>query len=489
MQSSIEATIKAIEACTSGDSSLAERYSVEAKKSEQATELMKQAAQAYKMGKNLEGFSWYLIGKCTEQSSAIMLKAIEARIAGSIPLAESYTEEAQKLEEALELIQQAVKAFEAGKVYEGDNLELIGLSIHESVETMIKAIEARIEGNASLAENYTIEIKKLERAIGLMKQAVEALKAGKASEGHKWRFIGESVRESATMMINAIEAKKVGDVFLAEIFTIEAKKSERAVELAEQANQANAVEKKLEARDLMLASVCMRLSAQRMMLAIDARNEEDEELFKKYRAEAKELEQCSHIFEDNELTQEISNSEYEEKQSGADQPCVENNELPLKSQGDDKTFTTQTDLEIIEGIEGEYLFPRIGGGFYRGQWYKQHALERMAPKTPEMKALLFDRAIKRAQRAGLNIDTDLLENRYDDPLALKAYLNKNASLKAWWSQNGPQLRAIPPSLVEQEIAHPGTTKLDVRMSEEGDIITTFFNRRKIKRVSRSPLNI
>lgn len=109
-------------------------------------------------------------------------------------------------------------------------------------------------------------------------------------------------------------------------------------------------------------------------------------------------------------------------------------------------------------MEGGYLFPKAGGCFHNGRWYSGHALERMAPDTEEMRALLQARTEKRAQASGIEVGTD--------------------AFKAWLIKNEPQLREILPAEVEAAIAHPHAMDLNVITSEEGDVITVFRRTQK-----------
>ena len=92
-----------------------------------------------------------------------------------------------------------------------------------------------------------------------------------------------------------------------------------------------------------------------------------------------------------------------------------------------------------------------GGAFIRGRWYTEHALERMAPNTPEIMADLTKRALWRAKKAGLEPAT--------------------RAFKAWWKKHGPQPRGIPTSVVEAEIQNPGSTNVIVIKNKRGDVVT------------------
>lgn len=104
-----------------------------------------------------------------------------------------------------------------------------------------------------------------------------------------------------------------------------------------------------------------------------------------------------------------------------------------------------------------------GGGEIGGRKYSQHALERMAPDTPEVKATLTRRATEKAEQLGYQPQTKEYNNfikKYVDP------------------------RNIPPSVIEDAIKNaekiPGnrqgtftheTKDVKVVINENGDIIT------------------
>lgn len=79
----------------------------------------------------------------------------------------------------------------------------------------------------------------------------------------------------------------------------------------------------------------------------------------------------------------------------------------------------------------------------------------MAPNTPEVMALLEERALARAAHQGLTPGTQ--------------------EFGAWWKLSGPKPRGIPPSVVEAEIANPGSTGVKV--------ITAGFRRRVVTVIS------
>ena len=104
-----------------------------------------------------------------------------------------------------------------------------------------------------------------------------------------------------------------------------------------------------------------------------------------------------------------------------------------------------------------------GGGEIRGRKYSQHALERMAPDIPEVKATLTSRAIKKARELGFKPQT----KEFSD--FIKKYVDP---------------RDIPPLVIEDAIINtkkiPGnrngtfvheTQDVKVVINETGDVIT------------------
>lgn len=105
----------------------------------------------------------------------------------------------------------------------------------------------------------------------------------------------------------------------------------------------------------------------------------------------------------------------------------------------------------------------VGGGYINGRMYSQHAMERMAPDTPEVRAKLSSRAIKKAKELGYSPGT----KKYSD------FVNKYV-----------QPRNIPPSVIEDAIKNhppiPGnkpdtlmhiTDSVQVIVNGNGDVIT------------------
>jgi hypothetical protein len=108
----------------------------------------------------------------------------------------------------------------------------------------------------------------------------------------------------------------------------------------------------------------------------------------------------------------------------------------------------------VAADSGAWSLPAEGGGLnIGGRWYTEHALERMAPNTPEVMAQLEARAMARAQAEGLTPGT--------------------REFGEWWADNGPKPRGIPTMVVEAEIANPGTTGVEVITNANGDVVTVW----------------
>jgi len=106
----------------------------------------------------------------------------------------------------------------------------------------------------------------------------------------------------------------------------------------------------------------------------------------------------------------------------------------------------------VRPISGRWVFTKTRGGLLiNDRWYVEHALERMAPRTPEVMAELESRALERAANKGLKPRTE--------------------EFGKWMKKNGPDPRGIPPSVVEAEIANPGSTNIRVELNQKGDVIT------------------
>ncbi|MCB1115408.1 MAG: RHS repeat-associated core domain-containing protein [Chlamydiia bacterium] len=99
-----------------------------------------------------------------------------------------------------------------------------------------------------------------------------------------------------------------------------------------------------------------------------------------------------------------------------------------------------------------WILPKEGGGaFINNLWYTEHALERMAPRTPEVMAELETRFLTRSKTASQNLSPN--------------------QFREWCLRNAPDPRGIPPSVVEAEIAKPGSTGIRVVLSEKEQVVT------------------
>jgi len=117
---------------------------------------------------------------------------------------------------------------------------------------------------------------------------------------------------------------------------------------------------------------------------------------------------------------------------------------------------------IVEGTGELWDMPR-GGGTINGRKYSEHALERMAPDTPAVRAELHTRAVERAEAASLRLGT----------VEYNTFINK---------QIDP--RGIPPQVINDAInnihavqgKYPDTfmhqsTDVTVIVNGNGDVIT------------------
>jgi len=105
----------------------------------------------------------------------------------------------------------------------------------------------------------------------------------------------------------------------------------------------------------------------------------------------------------------------------------------------------------VTRVRTDWVFPKKGGATINGRWYTEHALERMAPRTPEVMAELEARTLDRAAKKGL--------------------LTQTEKFGKWMEKNAPDPRGIPPSVIEAEIAKPGSTNIRVELNKKGDVIT------------------
>jgi RHS repeat-associated protein len=106
-----------------------------------------------------------------------------------------------------------------------------------------------------------------------------------------------------------------------------------------------------------------------------------------------------------------------------------------------------------------YDLPTEGGGMrVNGRWYSEHALERMAPDTPQVRAQLRTQAAARLERLGIRPS-----NPAYDRLMTRAL-----------GRIDP--RGVPPSVVEAEIANPGSTNVRVITARRGQVVVTVMHR-------------
>jgi hypothetical protein len=102
-----------------------------------------------------------------------------------------------------------------------------------------------------------------------------------------------------------------------------------------------------------------------------------------------------------------------------------------------------------------YDLPPEGGGMtINGRWYTEHALERMAPDTPQVRAEIRARVAARLERIGIKSG----HPAYDRVLA--------RALK----KIDP--RGVPPSVVEAEILRPGSTNVRVITAKGKSVVVT-----------------
>lgn len=106
-----------------------------------------------------------------------------------------------------------------------------------------------------------------------------------------------------------------------------------------------------------------------------------------------------------------------------------------------------------------YDLPAEGGGMrINGRWYTEHALERMAPDTPQIRAELRQRVLKRLERLGLKPATSAYKRVFDTQM------------------RKVDPRGIPPSVVEAEIHKPGSTNVKVITAKHGNVVVTVMPR-------------
>jgi hypothetical protein len=106
-----------------------------------------------------------------------------------------------------------------------------------------------------------------------------------------------------------------------------------------------------------------------------------------------------------------------------------------------------------------YDLPADGGGMrINNRWYTEHALERMAPDTPAVREQIRTRITQRLERIGISSS----HPAYNRVLA-KALQNVDP-------------RGVPPSVVEAEIARPGSTSVRVITARRGEVVVTVIPR-------------
>jgi hypothetical protein len=110
-----------------------------------------------------------------------------------------------------------------------------------------------------------------------------------------------------------------------------------------------------------------------------------------------------------------------------------------------------------------YDLPPEGGGMnINGRWYTEHALERMAPDTQQIRDELKTRAIKRLAKVGIK----------------QGHPAYGKCLETALKKIHP--RGIPPSVVEAEIMKPNSTSITVIMPplKRGQVIVTVYPKKK-----------
>lgn len=95
--------------------------------------------------------------------------------------------------------------------------------------------------------------------------------------------------------------------------------------------------------------------------------------------------------------------------------------------------------------------PKQGGAYINSRFYTEHALERMAPRTPRVMADLENRFLARSK------------------IAMQKHTPEE--FRKWHKKHAPNPRGIPPSVVEAEISNPGKTGINVILNKHGHIVT------------------
>lgn len=146
--------------------------------------------------------------------------------------------------------------------------------------------------------------------------------------------------------------------------------------------------------------------------------------------------------------------------------CLESEKR--KETNREKNSTEPFPKKMNNGIlmENGCLFPLKGGCFHENIRYSQHALERMAPETPEIMKILMQRAIQQGEALGLKITLE----------ALQTWKKQSEVFQTWWKKYRPEPRTIFPATVEKELASPGSTDVVVITGRKGTIVTVFKRR-------------
>jgi hypothetical protein len=106
-----------------------------------------------------------------------------------------------------------------------------------------------------------------------------------------------------------------------------------------------------------------------------------------------------------------------------------------------------------------YDLPAEGSGLrINGRWYTEHALERMAPDTFQIRAELERRVLQRLKKLGVKPGTTAFQKIFDRQM----------------KKVDP--RGVPPSVVEAEIMKPGSTNVKVITAKRGSIVVTVIHR-------------
>ncbi|MGW1726447.1 S8 family serine peptidase [Streptomyces sp. NPDC002306] len=105
------------------------------------------------------------------------------------------------------------------------------------------------------------------------------------------------------------------------------------------------------------------------------------------------------------------------------------------------------------------LPPQGGGTWIDGRWYSEHALERMAPDMAQVRAELGARTAARLRPLGIGPDHPAYA-----PVMARALKRIDP-------------RGVPPSVVEAEIARPGSTGVKVVTARRGQVVASVVPRR------------